>query len=204
MANFITLLLVIALFQLIGGVIAYFFSHGFSKHKKKARFVEILLMVFIVIELVRQGIEISGLTIFAFGLGFLVLYLLNKLIKHKHEGGKLGKLVFLAIIFHEIPQGLAFGSSFAVAPDLGVIIAFFFALHNIPEGGLYALPFFLKHKVSKGFLNLVFTQFAFLAAGILAFGIISSLSMILQNMFLAFGAGALLFLVIEEGFYLTS
>ena len=52
-----------------------------------------------------------------------------------------GLLLFTALTLHNIPEGLAVGTSYTAAPRLGVLLALAIALHNIPEGMAVAGPF---------------------------------------------------------------
>ena len=201
--QFITWLVIVALFQILGGAFAWLVLKGFHQHQRKALFVEILLMLFVVIELTRQGIETSTLSIIGLAAGFFVMVGINKFIPHKHDPiSRLSKLVFIAMLLHELPEGMAFGSSYAVAPDLGLITAFLIGLHNLPEGGIVALPFLLKKKVKEAFRALFATQLAFIVGGILTYVILINLSLLTQTMFMTFAAGLMLFVIVEEGLLL--
>ena len=203
--QFIIILIVIALFQILGGVFAWVLLKGFNKYQKTALFVEILLMLLVVIELTRQGIETTTLSLIGLGAGFIFIFLINKFIPHRHKDeriSRLSKLVFIAMLIHELPEGLAFGSSYAIAADLGIITAFLIGLHNIPEGGIVALPFLLKKNVKQAFKALAATQLAFVIGGLLTYFILIQLSLLTQTMFMTFAAGAMLFIIIEEGLLL--
>jgi len=50
-------------------------------------------------------------------------------------------LLFAAMTLHNIPEGLAVGTSYTAQPRLGLLLALAIALHNIPEGIAIAGPF---------------------------------------------------------------
>jgi ZIP family zinc transporter len=52
-----------------------------------------------------------------------------------------GLLIFAALTLHNIPEGLAVGTSCVAAPRLGLLLATAIALHNVPEGVAVAAPF---------------------------------------------------------------
>ncbi len=52
-----------------------------------------------------------------------------------------GLLLFAAMTLHNMPEGLAVGTSYAAQPRLGLLLALTIALHNIPEGVAIAGPF---------------------------------------------------------------
>ncbi|RME03456.1 MAG: ZIP family metal transporter [Planctomycetota bacterium] len=74
---------------------------------------------------------------------FLTPERLEKSSLHK-VGGKTEILVFLAMLLHSLPEGVAVGVGFASEPylsqPLGTYIAIAIAIHNIPEGLAVALP----------------------------------------------------------------
>ena len=47
---------------------------------------------------------------------------------------KTGYLIFISILLHNLPEGLAIGSSFMSTETLGMTLAIVIGIHNIPEG----------------------------------------------------------------------
>ena len=142
--------------------------------------------------------------------------LIDKLVPHVHKGtneeeglkshlNKSAKL-FLAVTIHNIPEGLAVGFAFGAAAALGEEGAFVSALglavgmaiQNFPEGAAVSLPMktatgsrskaFL-YGMGSGAVEPVFAVVGyFLAANLTA----------AQPWFLAFAAGAMIFVVVED------
>lgn len=109
-----------------------------------------------------------------------------------------GLLLFTALTLHNIPEGLAVGTSYAAAPRLGLLLALAIALHNIPEGMAVAGPF-----RACGMSRLRATLWA------LASGLSEPLAALLGVLFvsafapllpvsLAFAGGAMLYVVSDE------
>lgn len=81
--------------------------------------------------------------------GALMLFLLDRFLPHQHvtvgsenqQTYRRGLLLFSALALHNIPEGLAVGTSYTVQPQLGMMLALAIALHNIPEGIAVAGPF---------------------------------------------------------------
>lgn len=149
----------------------------------------------------------------ALGISFLLLmdWLLPRL-KEKHsdnEGEKQhhkNMLLLLAVVLHNIPEGMAVGISCAVAANSGdpalvtgaMALALGVGIQNFPEGAAIALP--LHHqgrsKVSafamgamSGMMEPIFGVLTVLAVGSVAN---------LLPWFLSFAAGAMLYVVVEE------
>ena len=151
---------------------------------------------------------------FLLGGGFLVL--IDKLVPHLHWGTneeegpkshlKKPAKLFLAVTIHNIPEGLAVGFAFGAAAAAGEYGAFVSALglaigmaiQNLPEGAAVALPMrsatgsrlkaFLYGAASGAVEPLFAVVGYFLAANLTA----------AQPWFLAFAAGAMIFVVVED------
>ena len=146
-------------------------------------------------------------------LGAAVLFALDEAVPHAHarftEHGHLsmerraarerGTLLLAALTIHNVPEGMAVGIAFAAGgPELGAPLAIAIGIQNVPEGFAAAAPL-LKAGTAMGSAVLVgfatglveppaafIAYLAFdLAAPLLAGG-------------LAFAAGAMLYVVVDE------
>ena len=149
-------------------------------------------------------------------LGFLFLLLLDKLIPHLHMGSEcpegapcsLGKntMLVLAVALHNLPEGMAVGVvaagwlmenesiSFASAMALSLGIA----LQNLPEGAIISMP--LKSGgMGKGraFLYGAASGIVEPLGALLTLALATVVTPVLPY-FLAFAAGAMLYVVVEE------
>lgn len=150
-------------------------------------------------------------------LGFGFLLLMDHIIPHLHLGStecegpkcslkKTTMLVF-AVTLHNIPEGMAVGVVFAgmMSNSAEVTLAGAFALslgiaiQNFPEGAIISLPLRSEEGMNRGKAFLYGT-----ASGIvepIAGGITVLLSHLMEPVlpyFLAFAAGAMLYVVVEE------
>ena len=113
---------------------------------------------------------------------------------------KTGYLIFISILLHNLPEGLAIGSSFISAETLGITLAIIIGIHNIPEGLAMALSLVgSKVKISKVIL---FTIIAGIPMGIGSFlgAYFGSVFHSLIGVFLALAAGTMMYVVLEEIF----
>lgn len=149
---------------------------------------------------------------FLAGVGFL--FVLDIITPHIHidkqeEGIKAHKLsntfkMFLAVTIHNLPEGLAFGVAIAGAMNGSIsepamlALAIGIAIQNFPEGAIVSMPLkeegFSKPKAFLyGFLSGVVEPIA----ALLAIAMTAFIAAILPFT-LAFAAGAMIFVVVEE------
>lgn len=151
------------------------------------------------------------------GLGFVFLLAMDKLVPHLHQGCaeaegpqvKLKKttMLLLAVTLHNIPEGMAVGVIFAgmLANQTGITLAGAFALslgiaiQNFPEGAIISLPLVSEEHMTRraAFGCGVASGVVEPLAGLLTVAL-SRHIMPLLPYFLAFAAGAMLYVVVEE------
>ncbi len=122
----------------------------------------------------------------------------------KPLGGRVEVLVFIAMFFHSIPEGVAVGVGFASEVHhqsmhgLGLYIAIAIAIHNMPEGLAVALP---MRANGASFRKCFFVAFLTSLPQPLAAIPASLLVWLFEPLmlpFFGFAAGAMMYLVIEE------
>jgi ZIP family zinc transporter len=122
----------------------------------------------------------------------------------KSMGGKTTVLVFIAMFFHSIPEGVAVGVGFSSGAhhehlrEMGIFIAIAIAIHNIPEGLAVALPMRSDGaSINKCFWMAVLTSLPQPIASIPASLAVWFFEPLMLPMF-GFAAGAMMYLVIQE------
>lgn len=149
---------------------------------------------------------------FLIGIGFLLL--LDYLIPHIHnnkeeEGIKKNRLsktskMMLAVTLHNVPEGLAFGVvvggalTGTLSEQAVLILAIGIAIQNFPEGAIVSMP--LKEEgMSKGkaFLLGFLSGVVEPVSALLAMLLTTFVTIILPYT-LAFAAGAMIYVVVEE------
>lgn len=149
-------------------------------------------------------------------LGMLFLLILDTLIPHLHPTGstpegrpsKLGRreMLMLAVTLHNIPEGMAVGAVVAGAMGSGsdismaaaVALASGMAIQNIPEGAIISLPLRASGMTRRrSFLYGALSGIVEPVAAVVMVALFEHISPALPYL-LAFSAGAMLYVVVEE------
>ena len=224
--NWITTLIIPLLGTIIGASTVLFARHSPSQrlHTTLLGFAAGVMVAASVWSLIIPAIDLSAdlgklswaPAAIGFILGMLFLLLLDSVVPHQHissdtaEGpqSKLGRRqkLMLAVTLHNIPEGMAVGAvvAGALAGDAGITIAsaaalaLGMAIQNIPEGAIVALPM-RSDGMSRGraFGNGVVSGMVEPVAALLMVLLYEHISPTLPYL-LAFSAGAMLYVVVEE------
>jgi ZIP family zinc transporter len=176
--------------------------------------------------LLAPAIEMAGgdwkPALVGFFVGGLFLYLIDKILPHLHKGFDLSQaegihtswrrnvLLLLAVTLHNIPEGLAVGIAFGAVAHAGdpeqvrslvfggVALAIGMGLQNLPEGLAVAMPL-RRDGVGrwKAFLLGQSSGMVEPAAGVLGALFVLLVTPMLPYA-LAFAAGAMVFVVVED------
>lgn len=162
--------------------------------------------------LLLPAIDLAGLptSLAGFTLGALLIHVVNKLSPHEHlvrgyEGPeslrrkiKAAWLVAIAVIIHNLPEGMAIGASTAYSIPLGIATGLAIGLQDFPEGLAVSLPVYastgsFKLAVALGALSGLSEVATALIAVLAAGGGAVTLALVL-----AFAAGAMVYVVSHE------
>jgi ZIP family zinc transporter len=157
-------------------------------------------------EALTQGNTLVALA--GVAIGAIALFALDRFLPHEHEhlsfdcadpmGYHRGLLLFAAMTLHNVPEGLAVGTSYTAHPRLGLLLALAIALHNIPEGIAVAGPFRACGMPRRQYL--AWAVVSGLAEPVAA--LFGAVFVTLFNPFLpfslAFAGGAMLYVVSDE------
>jgi ZIP family zinc transporter len=159
--------------------------------------------------LMPQAIKESGIFVLMIGfiIGVVVLDLIEKNIAHIDVENNLGissfdsksLLVIIALIIHNIPEGLSTGFSFASDNEgLGAMVAIAIGAQNVPEGLILAI-FLLNSNVSniKSLLIVTLTGLMEVLSAFIGYFTASYIQSFI-GLGLAFAAGAMVFIVYKE------
>jgi len=142
-------------------------------------------------------------------LGVLLVYLADRFLPHEHlvrgyEGPGLGRvlrkvwLVVFAVIIHNLPEGLAVGTTMVYDVRLGVVTAIAIGIQDIPEGAVVSLPLaVLQGRRLQPVLVGVLSGVAELATTLLG-ALLFSYAAPLLPVGLALAGGAMLYVAVKE------
>lgn len=156
--------------------------------------------------LIPSALKLSNLYVLTFGIlfGTFILTMAQKLMPETEEHGPSTKSrsaspFILALVLHNIPEGVSTGVSLASQDaDLGAIVTFAIGIQNIPEGFLCALFLItLGEKIRKAVIYTVIIAFMEWISSLLGYAFGLQLKLLIPYG-LAFAAGAMLYIVYKE------
>jgi ZIP family zinc transporter len=106
-------------------------------------------------------------------------------------------LVVFGLILHDVPEGFAMANAYIAAPGLGVLIGLAIALHNLPEEFAMAVPAVMLRSRRFLFGAALLSALAEPVGAVLGLAAVG-IAPALNAGFLAFAAGAMLFVSIHE------
>ncbi|KPU27407.1 zinc permease [Caloranaerobacter sp. TR13] len=168
-----------------------------------------LMLAVVTFDLLPEAFSIGGLFTEIIGilLGILTVILIEDFIpvfyKTYHKTSKsnflkTGIILGVGIAIHNLPEGLAIGSSFMFTTQMGFNIALVIALHNIPEGIAMATP--LRISGMSKIKVLLLTLLSGVPTGVGAFigAVLGNISDFFISLCLAFAGGTMLYITCGE------
>ncbi|MEM4762653.1 MAG: ZIP family metal transporter [Desulfurococcaceae archaeon] len=162
-------------------------------------------------ELLPEGISKSGylIALLGFVMGVLIIGLIERIIPHEHifkgyEGSPVAKtrlravsLSILAIIIHNIPEGMAVGAASYMGVEIGLATAASIAIQDIPEG--YAVSFPLSLISRKKARPLIIAVLSGLSETLMAvFTALITKIIAIEGFILGLVSGAMFYIISHE------
>jgi ZIP family zinc transporter len=194
---------------LIGVSLALYFRKSIKGIVIGIGFSSGIMLLISFFELIPESVGTAGIpkTLIAVLLGICLVGILNFIIPHTHfveEKGhidihllKTAYLVAFGLILHDFPEGFALANSYIHSPSLGVLVALAIAIHNIPEEFAMAVPIVQIEKKKLLFKIAFLSGLAEPAGAVLGLIAVAFLPG-LNPLFMAFAAGAMIFVSIHE------
>lgn len=135
-----------------------------TKHHNKIitfglSFASSVMFLISILDLMPEGIEFINnyfnkipsiiICLITITIGVIISSIFNKLIPENNNLYKIGIISMIAIILHNIPEGIATFMTTSNNIKLGLKLTIAIAIHNIPEGISIALPIFYSTKNKK-------------------------------------------------------
>jgi len=167
------------------------------------------------VELLPGSIDSIGFAYahFAFFIGIIVIFLIDFFLPHEWAGHldrseaqpdskllRMGLLVALGIGIHNFPEGMATFAGALKDTRLGIAIAVAIAIHNIPEGLAVSAPVYAAtgSRTKAFFWSFLSGLAEPVGAGVAAVILLPFLTPALLGWLLAFVAGIMVFIAIDE------
>lgn len=133
-------------------------------------------------------------------IGILLSSYLNKLIPNDTSYlYKVGIISMIAIIIHNVPEGIATYLTSSYDLKLGYILALSIALHNIPEGISISIPiYYSTGSKKKAFIYTFISGFSELIGSIIASIFINDVSFIFMGSLYSMIAGIMIYISLVE------
>ena len=161
-------------------------------------------MMFIVsFHLLPEAFYLGGTFVVVVGVSVGIVLIIGvekilSLFHHFPNMTKTGILLGLSIGVHNLPEGLALGSTLVGLSDFGLVLTFAMLIHNIPEGISISIPLSMnKVKPWKIFL---FSFFIAIPTGVGAYfgAYLGNISNTLVALCLSIAGGTMLYIVVDE------
>lgn len=161
-------------------------------------------MMFIVsFHLLPEAFYLGGTLIVVLGVfsGVVMIIGIEKILSILHyfpAMTKTGILLGLSIAVHNLPEGLALGSTLVGLSDFGLVLTIAMLIHNIPEGISMSIP--LSMNKVKPWKILLFSIFVAIPTGIGAYlgAYLGNISTTFIALCLSIAGGTMLYIVADE------
>ncbi len=187
---------------LIGGVIAMLIGKKVTEPRPFLAVAGGMMTAVVFFDMFIESAQLSGIFIMAGGavIGGGVFALLSPLFQGDESKTmyKLGLLVLIGISFHNLPEGLAIGSSLVESTRLAFSLSFLLLVHNIPEGIAVGLPLRLSGMPAVKVLILSFLTGLPTAVGSVFGTALGFISTEMIALCISFAGGAMLYISIKE------
>jgi len=168
-----------------------------------------IMILISTLELIPESVAMMGVSamLASTGAGAVLVWTAHLVIPHTHLVDEIGiadkalvrsaYLVAFGLILHDVPEGFAMANAYVASPDLGVLVGVAIALHNLPEEFAMAVPLVMLRSKSSLFGAALLSALAEPAGAII--GLVAvGIAPVLNAHFLAFAAGAMLFVSFHE------
>lgn len=204
---------VVGLFFFVGALISLFIKNKKNLISFSLGISFIVMILLVIMDILPECLELfTSYKFLGIGGGILlgigVLMLLDKLVPHHHDHSKheyehehlthLGVMTSIAIIIHNIVEGIGIGAIVETSLTTGIIYALGVSLHNIPFG--IKITAMLSENKKKMWIYITLLTLSTFVGGLLVFGFKDLLSDFLLGSLLSITIGMIIYIVFFELF----
>lgn len=187
---------------LLGGVLALLIGKRMSEPRPFLAIAGGMMTAVVFFDMFIESAELCGIFVMASGavIGGGVFALLSPLFEQGDSNNMhaMGLLVLIGIAFHNMPEGLAIGSTLVESRGLAISLALLMFVHDIPEGIAVGLPLRLSGMSVSRVLLLAFLTGMPTAVGSIIGTAIGSISREMIALCVSFAGGAMLYISLKE------
>ncbi len=187
---------------LIGGVIALFIGKKVTEPRPFLAIAGGMMVAVVFFDMLIESARLCGVFVMAGGavIGGGVFAMLSPLFLHEESNSMytMGLLVLIGIAFHNLPEGLAIGSTLVESQRLALSLSLLMLVHDIPEGIAVGLPLKLSGMSVAKVLFLSFITGMPTALGSLLGTAVGAISREMIALCISFAGGAMLYISLKE------
>lgn len=186
----------------IGGIFAILISSRIKSSLPFMAFAGGIMISVVFFDMFAQSAAFGGVLAMCGGavLGGVVFAFISPVISHKQERSlySVGIMVLIGIALHNLPEGLAIGSSLVQSETMAFSLALLMLMHNIPEGLAVCLPLRLSGMPIFKVLLLALLTGLPTAAGAVIGTAVGTISKEMIAVCISFAGGAMLYISLKE------
>jgi len=210
MKDFLLILFLIFAGQTLGSLIGLIKRPGKVALYGSLSFAASMMIAISFVQLIPEGLKYAPIFLItiSFFAGVVIMLIVDRLLPHinpeliKKEKPSVKRSVTMLVIgigLHNIPEGLAIGVGFALAPELGIAIALAIAIQDLPENIATVVPLYgMTKKKVKSFGILITTVLFEVFGFILGYLALKGISLSWLGASLALAAGFMVYISVEE------
>jgi ZIP family zinc transporter len=186
----------------VGGVIAMLIGGRVREPRPFLAFAGGMMIAVVFFDMLIESAQVGSVWTMVGGAaaGGAFFALASPLASHEETPSlrAMGILVLAGIALHNLPEGLAIGSSLVENERIALSLSLLMLVHNVPEGVAVCLPLRLSGMRIAKILWLAFLTGIPTAAGALIGTAVGSISLEMISLCISFAGGAMLYISLKE------
>lgn len=190
-----------ALGTVIGGALALLIGSRVREPRPFLAFAGGMMIAVVFFDMLLESAAVGSVWTMCGGAvaGGIFFALVSPLLPHGEESlQSVSMLVLVGIALHNLPEGLAIGSTLVESERAALSLSLLMLVHDIPEGIVVCLPLLLSGLPVKRIFFLAFLTAVPTALGTLLGTAVGSISPEMISLCISFAGGAMLFISLKE------